>query len=272
MAITVREAVTRAIDDLGGKATPKQLTARVHALRPGTKTNTLGAHLVSMCVNNPSRVHFPSARNARSFPFRRSPELEILFRSGGIFERYDPRRHGIWEIVKGTDDKLLNRLSSEAAVTPSGADIEPDLETEVDVTIVGGSTFAAESHLRDYLARNLDQIEQGLDLYRDPDGAVGIESATDVGIIDLLATDRDGGFVVIELKVGKSPDSVVGQALRYRSWVSRHLANGAPARAVIVAEAISDKIRYATDGLGGFGLLEYEIHFSVRPARPLPPS
>ena len=169
----MREAVTQAIDDLGGKATSAQLTARVHALRPGTKSNTLGAHLVSMCVNNPSRVHFPSARNAKSFPFRKSTALEILFRNGGIFERYDPQRHGIWEIVKGPDGKLVNRLSSEATADPSELELGSDLEAEVKVAVVAGGTFAAESHLRDYLAKNLEQIEQGLDLYRDPDGAVG---------------------------------------------------------------------------------------------------
>ncbi|MGH7747759.1 MAG: endonuclease NucS domain-containing protein, partial [Candidatus Dormibacteria bacterium] len=223
----------------------------------GTKETTAGAHLVSMAVNNPSRVHF--GMNKRACAATR-PEYDVLFRSGKDFERYDPERHGRWEIAKAADGKFKVRLVEEGTGgDPLGLAPEPDVEA------VGTSTtFAAESHLRDYLAKHLDQVEVGLTLHQGPDGDVGIEFSTAIGVIDLLAIDKSGGFVVIELKVGKSPDSVVGQVLRYRTWVRKHLAKEAAVRAVIVAEAVTDKIRYAIDGLDGIDLLEYEIQFLVR--------
>ena len=39
------------------------------------------------------------------------------------------------------------------------------------------------------------------------------------GTLDLLATDRDGNLVIIELKRDKTPREVVAQALDYASWV-----------------------------------------------------
>ncbi|MCY1460399.1 hypothetical protein D9M71_779550 [compost metagenome] len=42
--------------------------------------------------------------------------------------------------------------------------------------------------------------------------------------IDILAVDRNGAFVVIELKVSPGYDRVIGQLLRYMNWVRRDLA------------------------------------------------
>ena len=41
------------------------------------------------------------------------------------------------------------------------------------------------------------------------------------GILDLLAADREGNLVVVELKRDKTPRDVVAQALDYASWVER---------------------------------------------------
>jgi RecB family endonuclease NucS len=86
--------------------------------------------------------------------------------------------------------------------------------------------FAAEAHLRDFLAGNLDLIEHGLELFTDDNGNAGVEYVIAIGRIDILAIDSDGNFLVVELKVGKGPDDVCGQIMRYVSWVKRHLAKG----------------------------------------------
>ncbi len=41
------------------------------------------------------------------------------------------------------------------------------------------------------------------------------------GIIDILALDSEGRCVAIELKRGKTPRDIVGQALDYISWVHK---------------------------------------------------
>lgn len=48
---------------------------------------------------------------------------------------------------------------------------------------------------------------------------IGRQVASDVGPIDLLALDRNGGLVVIELKRHLSTRDITAQALDYASWV-----------------------------------------------------
>jgi RecB family endonuclease NucS len=125
--------------------------------------------------------------------------------------------------------------------------------------------FAAEAHLRDYLALHLGDIEEGLELYIEDDGTDGIEYITEVGRIDILAVDKGGALVVVELKVDQAPDTVVGQLMRYMGWLRRHLANGRKVRGFIIGQSISDKIRYATADLPDVELQEYELSLKMRP-------
>lgn len=70
-----------------------------------------------------------------------------------------------------------------------------------------------ESKLEDTLAEDLSILSPGLML-------IGRQVATSFGkFIDLLAMDRDGNLVIIELKRDKTPRDVVAQTLDYASWV-----------------------------------------------------
>ncbi len=124
--------------------------------------------------------------------------------------------------------------------------------------------FAAEAHLRDFLAGNLDLIEHGLELFTDDNGNAGVEYVIAIGRIDILAIDSDGNFLVVELKVGKGPDDVCGQIMRYVSWVKRHLAKGKKVRGIIIAKSISDKIRYALADLENIEAHEYNMNISLK--------
>ena len=70
---------------------------------------------------------------------------------------------------------------------------------------------------------------------------------TGLGPIDILARDKaDHNWVVIELKKGKSSDTVVGQLLRYMGWVKKHKASGnEKVRGIIITSAPDDRIKYA---------------------------
>lgn len=125
--------------------------------------------------------------------------------------------------------------------------------------------FAAEAHLRDFLAGNLDLIEHGLELFTDDNGNAGVEYVIAVGRIDILAIDSDGNFLVVELKVGKGPDDVCGQIMRYVSWVKRHLAKGKKVRGLIIAKSIPDKIRYALADSENIEAHEYNMNISLKP-------
>ncbi|MFQ6018523.1 MAG: endonuclease NucS domain-containing protein [Kiloniellaceae bacterium] len=147
--------------------------------------------------------------------------------------------------------------------------MDEDAGAEPTVTEpIGDQAFAAEAHLRDFLVgpqENLEAIEPGLRLFVDDDGRDGVEYPTPVGNIDILAEDRDGGLVIIELKVRRGPDAVVGQILRYKGWVKRHLAGGRPVRGIIIAQHISDRVRYASAEAGELELKEYSLSIMVTP-------
>ena len=87
------------------------------------------------------------------------------------------------------------------------------------------------------MIRNWDNIDFGedLDIYYDDDGSPGQQLTTEVGILDILAKDKQGNFVVIELKRDSSRYDVVGQILSYISWVKDNLAtNGEKVRGLII--------------------------------------
>ena len=99
-------------------------------------------------------------------------------------------------------------------------------------------SFPSKLILRDFIAANIGNLKllgQKLRLYSDDLGRNGIEYPTDVGPIDVLAVDADGGFVVFELNSGKGPDRTVGRVLASMGWVTKHLAAGKRVTGVIVA-------------------------------------
>jgi restriction system protein len=139
--------------------------------------------------------------------------------------------------------------------------------TEPEVSI-GASSLTAESILEDFLAENFASIFPNLNLYEDSEGK-GRQYPTDVGFIDLLATDKKtGDFVVMELKVGKTSDSVIGQVLRYMGWVEENLAKKAgTVRGIIIARELDEKLRYALRRTNGVEFYKYNIHFDVVPQK-----
>ena len=119
------------------------------------------------------------------------------------------------------------------------------------------SEFAYERDLRDYLTKNLHLIEQGLKLYHD-EGISGIEFPVGGRFVDILAVDAQGGYVVIELKVFKGYDRVVGQLLRYIGWIRKNQAEpGLKVRGVIIGNTITEDILLACSELQSVGLFEY---------------
>lgn len=120
-----------------------------------------------------------------------------------------------------------------------------------------------------YLADNLHLIEPGLTLFQDEDIS-GLEYPAGGGRrIDILAKDQSGGFVVLELKVERGYDRVVGQLLRYVNWVRKELA--APqqrVRGIIVCGSMSEDLILACAGIKDVELFEYELQVTVKKVPP----
>lgn len=136
-------------------------------------------------------------------------------------------------------------------------------ETEDEDT---DQAFAAETDLRDFLANNLDCVEPGLRLYRQGEQS-GVEFPVDEGRIDILAVDKAGRFVVLELKLARGRNKALGQILYYMGWVDKHLDKG-PCRGVIVAKEITDDLILAVQRVQGVTLYRYSLSIAVEQVFP----
>jgi RecB family endonuclease NucS len=157
---------------------------------------------------------------------------------GGHFRLYDPAH----------DPAPIHEV-----VPPIVDGAEPECSTE----------FAYEADLRNYLAKNLSIIEPGLKLYQE-EGITGVEFDVGGRRIDILAVDAKGALVVIELKVSRGYDRVVGQLLRYMAWIRKNLAEpGHQVRGVIIAREMSEDLLLACSSLAGVQLFEYELSLKL---------
>lgn len=254
----VRQMVKEAIQQLGGECPYSSIKAKVRALY-GSEINdsSITCSIISASVNQPSRIHYGENKKPRIA----DTAYDFLFNTGrGKVVWYDPEKHGIWEIAKADDGDLIVRL----------ADGHGENSTFVmEAVETGGDAygmFALEAHLRDYLAKNLPKLPEQdapLRLYHTEDRD-GVEFQTDVGPIDILAIGN-GDFYIFELKLGRGPDSALGQILRYMGWVKKHLAGEKNVFGVIVASDIGQKLRYAATQVPNVRLMEYDLTVNLRP-------
>ena len=171
----------------------------------------------------------------------------------------------------GSDDHFFKIDSNTFRLYEPGSDPPPiteNMSVEEEVSkdeIEGTGEFAYEHDLRDFLARNLHLIEPGLTLYND-EGITGLEYPAGGRFIDILAVDSSDNLVVIELKVSKGYDRVIGQLLRYVNWIKNNLAEGDQrVRGVIIAKSISSDLQLACSELPNVALMEYELAVKLHP-------
>jgi RecB family endonuclease NucS len=143
-------------------------------------------------------------------------------------------------------------------------------ETITDIENAAGTEFALEEQLRDYLAENLFILEPGLALWPVENGDAVEYQVDDEGPsrrIDILAKDRDGLPVVIELKVSRGHERTVGQALYYRSRIKQRFG-ATKVRVFIVASEISRELKGAASEVPDVLLFEYALAVKVTAVKP----
>lgn len=252
----VWQMIKEAVEALDGTISYSDIKAYIWNKYGDVNENTINAQIIICTVNHPSRIHYPENKKPRLS----DAQYDFLFTIGrGQVENYDPLKHGMWEIRKNEYGKLK--------VVQAGIEQVDDFEDSED-EIEELLSFPFETHLRDFIAKNIESIsvnDRKLHLYIDETNRDGIEYPTDVGPIDILAVDEQENMVVFELKLNKGADRTVGQVMRYMGWVQKHLANGKPVSGVIVAQQISEKLKYAVSIFPMIDLFEYEIGFTIKP-------
>ena len=143
--------------------------------------------------------------------------------------------------------------------------VEQGVDEEAEEERIEETSFALEEHLRDYLSNNLAAIETELELYKDVNGVEGIEYPIDDSNrrIDILALGKDGVPVVIELKVSRGYEKVIGQCLYYRNRV-KQLCDSRRVRIVIIARDITAQLKAATEDIPDVELYEYKLSVHLK--------
>jgi hypothetical protein len=231
--------------------TPGQAFNKAAAVRwfadhyPKIKSNTVRMHVEGMSVNNPNRKHHPSIKGGSGHD---------------LFYKLGPDQYRLW--VADSDPPPRYKDDFERPGTIS--DGEEVAEPEGEPTAEAARAFAFEKDLENYLVKNLGIIEPGLHLYEE-EGITGVQFPVGGRRIDILAIDKDGRYVVIELKLTRGYDRVVGQLLRYMGWVEQNMETTKPVRGIIVANEITSDLKLACSRIQDVRLIEYEISFKLRP-------
>mgnify|MGYP002072791484 CR=1 FL=1 len=136
-----------------------------------------------------------------------------------------------------------------------------------DEEVEDASSFALEKHLEDFLVENWAQTELGqeYDIYKEDGQPIGQQYQTDTGPLDILAISKDRKrLLVVELKKGRASDAVVGQTLRYMSYVQDELAeDGQTVLGVIIAAEDDQRIRRALSMTSNIAFYRYQVSFKL---------
>jgi len=160
------------------------------------------------------------------------------------------------EISKYTDElqKLIGGTAAPTLIS-------------TDATVEDPASFALEEHLEAFLVQNWAQTELGkqYDIYEEDGERVGQQYLTDTGPLDILAVSKDRTtLLVVELKKGRASDAVVGQSLRYMSYVQDELAEeNQTVRGIIIALEDDQRIRRALKMTPNIEFYRYEVSFKL---------
>lgn len=96
----VWQMVREAVENLGGKASYKDIIHYIKNKYGDVNESTIRCHIIICTVNHPSRIHYPENRKPRDCSTL-AHHCDFLFSIGkGEVVLYDPKKHGQWLIVE----------------------------------------------------------------------------------------------------------------------------------------------------------------------------
>lgn len=221
---TMAQAIWEFLKSAGGKVKAEQIKQAINTQYPGQWKATTLQAHLYACAAN----------NPKAYIHHPSTPKFLYRNADGTFDLYSEEQHGPNEWAPSEGEDEVAEISELAATSIS---LERDIE--------------------DHLIHHLDVLEKGLKF-------VGRQFNTDVGRIDILAEDKNGCRVVIEVKVGEAKDSAVGQVARYLGWFAK--LDGKPPRGMLVAAEFPDGVRYAANVVANLTLHAYRVSFSFEAA------
>jgi len=121
--------------------------------------------------------------------------------------------------------------------------------------------------LEEELERFLETFWSRTDFSKEYDFVKRQMDLDDAGQLDILAKSKDGKeYLIIELKVGRPVDTVIGQLQRYMGYLktSGYCENGETVRGVIIGAKDDSKVRYALQVTNNIDFYVYEMQFNLK--------
>ena len=146
--------------------------------------------------------------------------------------------------------RLMNYYQDGLEPIPPG----PHEDALIDL---GKISISLEKDLEAFIFQNIDSVEDGLTSYR---GESGRQYTVESGRIDILATDNEDNFVVIELKADMGGDAVLTQTLAYMVDIEK-IAEQRKVRGIIIARDFSSKLVSAVSRVQDIELMKYKVKF-----------
>jgi len=184
-----------------------------------------------------------------------------LFEENNLLEEFIDR---YWSF--GKTEKGKRKIQSYKGILNSFLSSD-SVEDEREEECIEETSFAYEADLRNYLSNNLSVIEPDLRLFKDDNGVEGTEYPIDANNkrVDILAIDKNNIPLVIELKVSRGYEKVIGQCLYYKNRV-RQVLNAPKVRIAIIAREITPQLKIATQDLPDVELFEYTLSVKLQRA------
>lgn len=134
--------------------------------------------------------------------------------------------------------------------------VDPTKIENIEYVDLEATQLSLERDLEAFISEDLSTIEDGLSLYEK-----GRQYSVESGRIDLLAIDKDGGIVVVELKAGEAKDASLTQILAYMEDIKNKHPKVEKVRGMIIAHAFSPRLIKAMSFLPNIELLKYKVKF-----------
>lgn len=124
--------------------------------------------------------------------------------------------------------------------------------------------------VRDYLSNNLDELDTGLTVFLGADECGDAVHTTPLGDIHILAEQRGGDLVVINIESNEHPITACASLLGQVAWVKENLADGREVRGIFVAQGITDELLYVVSASPSIQVCEFELLVKIRDGNSTP--
>jgi endonuclease len=143
----VWQMIKESVDNLGGNATYSQIKEYIKKKYGEVNERTITAQITVCTVNHLSRIHYQENKKPRIA----NSKYDFLYTvARGQVTLYDPKRHGIWEIREEQGILIVAQKDNYSEANEMNEEVASEEEN---------FAFPFESHLRDFIAKNIESIK-----------------------------------------------------------------------------------------------------------------